>query len=213
MLVKNRYIRAHSGTADKGSAATLSRCVLVGCTPFGTVATRGRPTAERARRGKFIAAAGIGDALERLQGRGIFAAKEQVMVKISSVYQGKLRCSATHGPSTATLTTDAPADNGGRGAAFSPTDLLATSLGTCMLTTMALAAEKLGVDLTGATAAVQKHMVADPLRRVGKLVVEIKGPANISAEHRLKLEKAAVDCPVHQSLHPNLQLGLVFAWA
>lgn len=133
------------------------------------------------------------------------------MVEIRTRYDGGLRCSAEHGPSKSALVTDAPIDNHGRGEAFSPTDLLATALATCMLTTMAIVAERQGVELAGGTARVEKHMVADPVRRVGKLVVELKLP-HVAEEHRARLESAAHRCPVTNSLHPETELEVTFAW-
>lgn len=133
-------------------------------------------------------------------------------VQIDATLTGGLKCSATHAESGQTFTTDAPKDNQGDGSSFSPTDLLATALGTCMLTTMAIAARRLEVDLSGATVRVRKEMTASPPRRVAKLTVEIAGPAAIPEPHRLTLEKAAVECPVARSLHPDVQTGIVFNW-
>ena len=104
------------------------------------------------------------------------------MVEIQMKYEGQLRCAATHGPSGDVLHTDAPKDNMGKGEAFSPTDLVATALGTCMLTTMAISAQRHGIPFEGATAKVGKEMVTSPLRRIGRLVVEISVPMNHSAE-------------------------------
>ena len=98
------------------------------------------------------------------------------MVEMTLVYEGQLRCAATHGPSGTTLVTDAPVDNHGRGESFSPTDLLATALGSCMLTYVGLAATKHGWQLEGTRLTVKKEMVADPLRRIGRLSVEIRLP-------------------------------------
>ena len=135
------------------------------------------------------------------------------MVQIDATYDGGLRCRATHGESGAVLSTDAPKDNQGQGASFSPTDLVAAALGTCMLTTMGIAANRLGVDLTGAHIRVRKEMTAEPPRRICKLTVEINGPASVPAEHRLPLERAAVECPVSRSISPAIQTGIVFQWA
>jgi putative redox protein len=132
------------------------------------------------------------------------------MVRIDVVYEGGLHTTCRHGPSGATLATDAPKDNEGRGEAFSPTDLLATSLGSCMLTTMGIVASRRGWPLEGARAEVEKHMVADPVRRVGRLVVRIAFPAGLPADARPVLERAAVTCPVHRSLHPDVQVDLSF---
>jgi putative redox protein len=133
-------------------------------------------------------------------------------VEIDIVYQGELRCQATHGPSKNTVITDAPVDNGGKGAAFSPTDLVATATGTCMLTIMGLVAQRSGLDLNGTCVHVVKEMVADPVRRIGALTVRITLPAgrDLSVEDRAKLERAALTCPVKQSLHPDLKVTVEF---
>jgi len=135
------------------------------------------------------------------------------MVEIQIAYQGKLRCNARHVDSGATLNTDAPKDNMGQGASFSPTDLVATALGTCMLTTMGIAAQRMELDLSGTTVVVTKEMIADPLRRIGKLAVTFNLPGRFTAEQKQKLEAAANTCPVHKSLHPNVQTPIVFNWA
>src|SRR5260221_14414378 len=97
-------------------------------------------------------------------------------VRIDFRYEGQLRCSAVHGPSQNQLLTDAPVDNHGRGESFSPTDLVATALGTCMLTVMGIFAEKHEIDLRGATATVFKEMITPPVRRIGRLACEIRVP-------------------------------------
>ena len=132
------------------------------------------------------------------------------MVRVEVAYRGELRCEATHGPSRATLLTDAPVDNHGKGASFSPTDLVATALGSCMLTTMAIVADRHGIDLVGATATVEKHMVADPVRRIGKLETVIRVPRPCTAEQRQLLERAAHTCPVHKSLHADVEKPVTF---
>jgi putative redox protein len=134
------------------------------------------------------------------------------MVEIRIEYEGGLRCRAAHGPSGAILLTDAPVDNMGKGEAFSPTDLVATALGTCMMTIMGIAADRMGLDLRGATATVTKEMVTSPLRRIGKLAVTIKVPGKLSDEQKQKLHNAAMTCPVHKSLHPDVQLPVEFRW-
>ncbi len=111
------------------------------------------------------------------------------------------------------MTTDAPADNMGRGESFSPTDLMATALGTCILTTMGIVAQRHGIDMTGARATVEKHMSAEPPRRIARLPVTISMPAGIPPEHRSRLENAAHACPVHRSLHPDIEAPIVFHWA
>lgn len=135
------------------------------------------------------------------------------MVEIKIAYQGSLRCQANHGPSGTQLFTDAPADNMGKGESFSPTDLVATALGTCMLTIMGIAAQRMELDLKGTTVTVTKEMVAVPLRRIGKLGVTINVPAELTDEQKHKLEQAALTCPVHKSLHPDVQTPVSFRWA
>lgn len=134
------------------------------------------------------------------------------MVRIRVEYQGDLRCEATHGPSGRSFVTDAPVDNHGRGESFSPTDLVATALGTCMLTVMGIAAAKRGFELTGATLDVQKHMVATPARRVGKLDVVLRVPSEPDAALRAELEHAALNCPVALTLAGNVELPVRFEW-
>lgn len=134
------------------------------------------------------------------------------MVAIQVSYQGELRCQAIHGPSGTELVTDAPVDNQGKGASFSPTDLVATALGTCMLTTMGIVAARHGWDLVGATAHVEKHMVADPERRIGRLAVEIRVPMSFGEKERTILERTAFTCPVHKSLSPRVEIPVTFRW-
>lgn len=134
------------------------------------------------------------------------------MVTINIRYEGQLRCAATHGPSSETLHTDAPVDNHGRGESFSPTDLLATALGTCMATIMGIAAERHGVDLTGMRITVIKEMVAEPVRRVGRLRTVIHVPVEPDERVRKVLENAAHACPVHASLHPDVDKPVLFRW-
>ncbi len=136
------------------------------------------------------------------------------MVMIQTMYQGELRCEATHMPSGTVLTTDAPKDNHGKGESFSPTDLVATALGACMLTIMGIAARTLGVAIEGARVAVEKEMAATPVRRIGalKVVITVPTPALTDAQKRT-LEKAALSCPVHQSLHPDIAIPVEFIWA
>jgi putative redox protein len=134
------------------------------------------------------------------------------MVTIQVRYEGDLRTQATHGPSKTTMLTDAPVDNQGKGASFSPTDLVATALGTCMLTTMGIVAKRHGWVLDGATATVEKHMVADPERRIGKLTVLLRFPDGFDEKARTILERTAVTCPVHKSLHPKVEIPVTFQW-
>jgi putative redox protein len=134
------------------------------------------------------------------------------MVAIQLEYQGDLHCKAVHGPSATELSTDAPKDNQGRGESFSPTDLVATALGSCMLTIMGIQARTLAIDIAGTTATVEKEMTATPPRMIASLKVRIHVPQAVSAENRLKLERAAHTCPVHKSLHPDVQMPIEFVW-
>ena len=139
--------------------------------------------------------------------------EERMSVSIDIEYLGGLRTQAKHGPSASTLLTDAPADNHGRGEAFSPTDLCATAFGTCMVTIMGIYAERYGIDLRGTTVHVEKEMVAAPVRRIGRLATEIRVPLAPDHPQREALERAALACPVHQSLHPDVEKSVVFVWS
>ena len=133
------------------------------------------------------------------------------MVKMSVVYKGEKHCELVHEPSKAKIDTDAPKDNGGRGAAFSPTDLVGAALASCIVTTMALVAERNGIPFEGASADVSKEMIADP-RRIGALPVNVTMSAKLTPEQRTKLEHAAEHCPVHKSLHPDVQMPITFKY-
>jgi putative redox protein len=135
------------------------------------------------------------------------------MVTIRASYDGNLRCTAVHEPSGAVLSTDAPKDNEGLGASFSPTDLVATGLATCVLTILGIIARRDGIPLEGTTVVVEKHMVADPHRRIGALPVVVTIPIPLSAEQKVKLERAAHLCPVHQSLRPEIDSPIRFVHA
>ncbi len=135
-------------------------------------------------------------------------------VEIKASYHGVLRCEALHGPSGAAVQTDAPTDNGGQGASFSPTDLVATALGTCVLTIVGLVAERHGLDLRGASVEVTKVMVSQPLRRIGSLrtIVTIPGGAIEDSTMRQRIEQAARQCPVHQSLNHEIEIPIEFRY-
>jgi putative redox protein len=135
-------------------------------------------------------------------------------VQIEAVYDGKLICRATHGPSRQTLTTEAPEDNGGRGCAFSPTDLVATGFATCMMTIMGRVAERLGVDIAGTQCTVTKEMVEQPVRRIGRLSACVVFPAGRAFDEKTRksLEHAAHLCPVKQSLHPDIAIEIEFVY-
>jgi putative redox protein len=132
------------------------------------------------------------------------------MVKITGTYEGGLRCAATHGPSGGTLVTDAPKDNHGLGAAFSPTDLVATALATCVATTMALAARAHGVELGAFRYEVTKEMSAAAPRRIARLALRVWLPAEAAQLPPGTLAKAAHGCPVHRSLAPEVEMPIEF---
>jgi putative redox protein len=136
------------------------------------------------------------------------------MVQIDVAYLGQLRCDARHGPSGMRLLTDAPVDNKGRGEAFSPTDLLATALGTCMLTIMGIRAQEQSYPLEGTTLSVAKHMTQSGPRRVARLEVRIRVPrgAELADAARRALEHAAHHCPVRLSIHDALEVPVEFDW-
>lgn len=126
-------------------------------------------------------------------------------------YRGGLRTDAEHLRSGERLITDAPVDNKGRGEAFSPTDLLCVSLATCILTTMGIGAEARGIELTGSTARVVKHMAADP-RRVTRIEVHLELPAGLEAQERVVMERIAHTCPVALSLSPEVRQEVTFTY-
>lgn len=131
------------------------------------------------------------------------------MVKMTALYEGEKHCQLTHGPSGAHISTDAPKDNNGRGEAFSPTDLVGAALGSCMLTVMAITAEKDGVSLLNSRMSVEKEMHQTP-RRIAKLTVTLHLPEDLPTEYRRKLENIAHNCPVKLSLHPEMQIPVQF---
>ena len=134
------------------------------------------------------------------------------MVQATVRYEGNLRCTATHGPSQSSIETDAPTDNMGRGERFSPTDLVGTSLATCVLTTIAIAARRKGLEMPGMTATVRKHMSTDAPRRIVKLEVDVVIPLPENHPARALLEAAAKGCPVRRSLHPDMEVAETFSW-
>ncbi len=136
------------------------------------------------------------------------------MPTVKTIYLGKLRTDSTHLQSGNQLITDAPTDNMGKGEAFSPTDLLATALGTCILTTMAIVAQREHIELAGSEIEVTKIMTQTPPRRIARVEVNLKMRTNIvlSFEQIKKLENTAHKCPVALSLHPDVEQVLVFEW-
>ncbi len=137
------------------------------------------------------------------------------MVKSTGTYQGGLNCQLTHEPSGKVIETDAPKDNHGRGAAFSPTDLTAASLASCMVTTMGIVSKlKYGTDLpAGIRWEVTKEMSTDKPRRITRLAVEIWLPFPKTKDPEGVLEQAAINCPVAQSLSPSVEKPVTFHWA
>ena len=127
-----------------------------------------------------------------------------------TIYLGELRTRAKHVRSGQEIITDAPPDNKGKGEAFSPTDLLATSLGSCMITIMGIAAREHGFDMDGTTARIWKIMESNP-RRVGEVKIELTfPPKNYSEKEKKIIERSAFTCPVYLSLHPDLKKTITF---
>jgi putative redox protein len=134
------------------------------------------------------------------------------MIEISIDYQGDLRCHAFHGPSKNDIITDAPVDNCGKGESFSPTDLVATALGTCMATIIGIVAQRKELDVRGMKVRVEKHMSTDAPRRIVRLPVTIELPLSADHPERKLLEASAHSCPVAQSVHPGIDKPVTFVW-
>jgi len=148
--------------------------------------------------------------------RGIFEENQEgndpmSMVRIDVDYEGDLHTHAVHGPSGAELSTDAPVDNQGRGESYSPTALLATAFGCCMMTIMGIVAQREGWALEGTRIEVEKHMKEEP-RRVAKLVARFRVPSGLPEKAHTVLANAARTCPVAQSIHPDIELDVSFDW-
>lgn len=127
-------------------------------------------------------------------------------------YTGELHCHCVHLQSGTSMETDAPTDNRGKGERFSPTDLLCVSLGTCMITTMAMKASDMGIELKGTMLDVTKKMLSDP-RRVGSVDITLHIPAlNLEEKDRIILERTGDNCPVMKSIHPDLQVKVEYLW-
>lgn len=157
-------------------------------------------------RGSFVWSGSPRPAIEMRQTAGM-------SVKISCEYLGDLQVVATHGPSGVKLITDAPVDNHGKGASFSPTDLATTALATCIMTILGIQARSLEMDFKGMRVEIEKHMTATPPRRIAKLDVQIQMPKGIPEELRPRLIRAAEACPVKQSLHSEVVINLVWNWS
>lgn len=126
-------------------------------------------------------------------------------------YLGDLRTSSIHIQSNVEILSDAPIDNNGKGEAFSPTDLVANALGSCMMTIMAIKSKDLNLDLTGSTLEITKIMNAEP-RRIGKIIIDLKMAVAVIEKEKTILEKAAMSCPVFLSLHPEIEKEISFSW-
>ncbi len=131
------------------------------------------------------------------------------MVKIQAKYDGNLRCTATHLSSGNTLITDAPLDNNGKGESFSPTDLLATSMLTCIMTIIAIRAESKGIDVSQMSGSVEKTMAANP-RRVARLEIVVNLPRLLNTEDRAWLINEGCNCPVCVSVSESMEVDLTF---
>jgi putative redox protein len=134
------------------------------------------------------------------------------MVEMKAVYTGEKHCELTHGPSGSKIETDAPRDNQGRGERFSPTDLVGAALASCVLTTMAIMAERDGIDMRGASARVTKEMNPSP-RRIARLPIEVTVPKTVTPDNRARLEAAAHSCPVHRSLATEVDAPISFIYS
>lgn len=133
------------------------------------------------------------------------------MATIETIYLGDLRTEAIHLQSGTKILTDAPVDNQGKGEAFSPTDMLSSSLASCMLTIMGIKAKSSGIDMDGTTCSVTKIMAADP-RRVAEIQINFKFPKQYTEKEQQVLERSALTCPVYYSLSENLKKTIDFGW-
>ncbi|BDS05667.1 redox protein [Oceaniferula spumae] len=134
------------------------------------------------------------------------------MIEITTHYEGGLHCTSTHGPSGSTVSTDAPVDNNGRGETFSPTDLIATALVSCMATIMGIVGQRKKIPLEGLKLKVEKHMSSDQPRRISKLAVVIDVPLPSNHPDRKMLEGSALSCPVFQSINPEIEVPIDWNW-
>jgi putative redox protein len=136
-------------------------------------------------------------------------------VEIEAVYKGDLRCDARHLDSDSVITTEAPKDNGGGGSKFSPTDLVAAALSTCVLTIMGLYAKRRSIEIEGTKIRIKKEMSDTNPRRIASLDMTITFPKglSLSEEDRVRLEKIVNTCPVHHSLHPDIKTPTKFIYA
>ncbi len=137
---------------------------------------------------------------------------QKYIMTASIIYQGDLRCKATHLQSGTEIETDAPTDNQGKGEKFSPTDALCVSLATCIITTLAIKARSISLELKDTKMEVTKHMLKDP-RRVGQIDIAIFFPKlEVNEEQKLTLQETGNNCPVAKSLHPDLIMNIQYNW-
>lgn len=131
----------------------------------------------------------------------------------SVIYKGQFRCECTHLQSGTVIETDAPTDNRGKGERFSPTDTLCVALATCIVTTMALKATDMGIELANTSISVTKHMLSEP-RRIGKIEVTLNLPDTVVADEKARsiLQRVGDNCPVAKSLHPDLNVAIEYNW-
>ena len=131
------------------------------------------------------------------------------MTTSTSKYSGELRTHSVHTQSGETYITDAPTDNEGKGEAFSPTDIVATSLANCMMTIMGIVSKRKGLIIEGTEAKIDKFMATDP-RRITEIKIDFYFPVNFSEDERKLLEKSALNCPVAKSLSSDLKQNIEF---
>ena len=134
------------------------------------------------------------------------------MTEVLIIDQGDLRTSCIHVESGEKIITDAPKDNHGKGEFFSPTDLVAAALGSCILTVMGIVAVRLNVSLTGTSVRVTKEMEPHPSRRIKSLIVVVSCPFRFEGKIQRQLERGGLSCPVHHSLHPDIEQEIHFHW-
>lgn len=132
----------------------------------------------------------------------------------SILYKGQLRCECTHVQSGTVIETDAPTDNRGKGERFSPTDTVCVALATCIITTMGIKAQDMGIELAQTKISVTKHMLSDP-RRIGRIDVTLNFPPELKIDEkdRTILERVGDNCPVIKSLHPDIQANIQYRWS
>ncbi len=140
------------------------------------------------------------------------SAVDAAIVEINVTYQGGLRTRAIHGPSKNELVTDAPVDNMGKGESFSPTDLVATALASCIATTIGIVAQRKGIEVTGMRVRTEKHMSTDSPRRIVRLPTTVWLPLPPNHSERALFENTAHGCPVHQSVRPEIEIPIEFIW-